>query len=214
MPDDHFLKMIQTLREKEEVMLYGNVLHVNEQQSNVTVAFLQREYEKESLNYPYQSPAFDAAAALWGAKTIYLAAQLMLYRENKEADLPALFPVYTGAVTPAAVVSADLCLRFLPDLVTHLKLIDSEDGLIAVLEGILNTWHYSGVSYALDADELDFSIVLTDKCLEQLYVNRVIGYKRMPLAKHPMLKDLVKASMSIYVQDYWNNFKIEMTTNE
>jgi len=86
--------MIQHLRQNEEIMLYGNILGVSEKEQDEVSAFLLKEYENESLEFPFTIPAFDKEAALWSAQTIYIAAQLMLYRENKESDLDKLLPSF------------------------------------------------------------------------------------------------------------------------
>ena len=133
----YFLKMIRTLRQQEEIMLYGNILQVTDAEAREVVVFLEKEYEAEALNYPYSIPSFDDTAALWAAKTVYIAAQLILYRETKNEALPLILPDFTGDVTPAAILSCDLCLRFLPTMIVQLKAIDSEDELIQVLENLL-----------------------------------------------------------------------------
>src|SRR5690349_9392870 len=112
----HFYNMIRSLRTDEQVVLYNNVLEIGEEDLNATLAFLENEFKKESLDYPYTCPSFNLLAGLWGAKTIYTAAQLLLYREHKEADLSALFPDYTNSPDASEMISADLCLRFLPGI--------------------------------------------------------------------------------------------------
>jgi MoxR-vWA-beta-propeller ternary system domain bpX4 len=163
-----FLKMIQTLRQQEEIMLYGNILNISEREAVEVTAFLNHEYQQESLSYPYIAPFFDENAALWGAKTVYIAAQLILYRENSEADLATLLPNFPQNPTAAALLSADLCLRFLPSMIVQLKLIDPEDELVAVLENLLHHWHYSAVNYPLDMGKCDFTHISENQCVLQL----------------------------------------------
>jgi hypothetical protein len=192
-------------------MLYGNILEVSETEDQEAIAYLAKEYENESLNYPFTAPRFDTQAALWAAKTVYVATQLMLYRENKESDLESLLPAYAPEMTPSAIVSADLLLRFLPDIIGHLKAIDPEDKLIEVLEKRLAAWHFSGVKYALPVNDLHFDVILSNPCLYQLYMDRVIENKSLPLARHPSLKEGVKASLGMYAGVYWNEFQQSIT---
>jgi len=210
----YFLKMIRTLRQNEEIMLYGNILHITDAEAQEVVVFLKKEYESEALNYPYSIPSFDDAAALWAAKTVYVAAQLILYRETKNEALPVILPDFTVDVTPGAILSCDLCLRFLPAMIVQLKVIDSEDELIQVLENILQQWHYSGINYPLESDTLEHSVITADKCLQQLYANRIIDYKKLKLAKLPGYKELLLANMGLYAPEFWNEFKTEMTQHE
>ena len=165
MKHNYFLYMVQHLRQHEEVMLYGNLLHIDDSDAAETVAWLQEEYGKESSEYPHTAPPFDAAAALWAAKTMNAAAQLLLYRENKPEDLGSLFPPFDREIDSSAILSADLCLRFLPDTLRELKLIDSLDPLILILENILQAWHYSGISYPIDPAKTDLETGMADLCL-------------------------------------------------
>ena len=141
----YFLNTIQTLRKQEEAVLYEKLLPISEQEKKEAADFLYQEYQQEALEYPYQVPEFDVFAALWAADFLYTALQLVLHREQKEQDLVQLLPDFPNEITPSAILSADLCLRFLPDVIIQLKLIDSEDALIEILEKQLTLWHYSGI---------------------------------------------------------------------
>lgn len=201
--------MVQHLRQHEEVMLFGNILHIDEADAVETVAYLQEEYRTESLEYPYTAPPFDAAAALWAAKTMNMAAQLLLYRENKPDDLSSLFPPFGREIDKASMLSADLCLRFLPDTLRELKIIDSLDSLILILEDILSQWHYSGIHYPLDFSKVDLEAGLADPCMRQLYLDRIIHYKNISLAQHELFSNHISAALGLYAPDYWKEFQTE-----
>lgn len=201
--------MVQHLRQHEEVMLFGNLLHIDEADAAETVAYLQEEYRAESLEYPYTAPPFDAAAALWAARTMNMAAQLLLYRENKPDDLGTLFPRFDREIDTASMLSADLCLRFLPDTLRELKMIDSLDSLILILETILCQWHYSGIHYPLDFSKVDFEAGLADPCMRQLYTDRIIRYKNISLAQHGLFRNHISAALGLYAPDYWKEFQTE-----
>lgn len=209
MKQNYFLNMVQHLRQHEEVMLFGNILHINDTDADETVAYLQEQYLTESLEYPYTAPPFDAAAALWAAKTMNMAAQLLLYRENKPDDLAGLFPAFDREMTGASVLSADLCLRFLPDALRELKIIDSLDPLILILENILQQWHYSGIHYPLDLGKINFEAGLSDPCMRQLYLDRIIHYKNMGLAQHGLFRNHISAALGLYAPHYWKEFQTE-----
>jgi len=202
-----YLKMLRHLRESQEIILFGNLLEISEEEINQTASFLRNEYEKESIEFPGNIPKFIPEAALWGARTIYIAAQLVLYREKKASDFNNLLPDFGIPLTPGAFLSADLTLRFLPSLINYLTILDPDVPLISVLEKHLTQWHYSGINYPLDRDKLDFTIVLQDQCLKQLYVNRVTFHKKTALAHHPFLQELIQASLGIFGNVYWPEFK-------
>jgi hypothetical protein len=199
--------MLQHLRYYEEVILYGNLLCISEEEEALAATWLHAEYKNETPEYPFEAPGFDSDAAVWAAKTLYIATQLLLYREHKDEDAERLLQPYTIEVTPAAVLSADLTLRFLPHVVTQLQQIDPEDRLIKILTTHLVTWHYSGITFPLPAAQLCFDVVGTNKCLQQLYVNRVIGCRNEALAGHPALEASVRASLGFFKNIFWNDLK-------
>ncbi|MEM9824038.1 MAG: hypothetical protein AAF985_23335 [Bacteroidota bacterium] len=198
--------MIQQLREDEEVMLYALLLNISNKSAWEVAEYLAQAYQEESLNYPHQAPPFEIKAALWGASTVYIAAQLMLYRENKVAEVNSFLPPFDQAITPGAVLSVDLCLRFLPDIVRELKNIDQEDLLIPLLEDYLKTWHFSGVNYRLADETLDFTVIQSNQCVHQLYADRIVTYKALPRAKHPAIQHLIKANMGNFGTHLWSQF--------
>ena len=208
------LRMIRHLREEEEVCLYGQMLSVKEEELEEIVQYLAKEYERERIEYPFKAPTFDPEAALWGARTIYTSAQLLLYRAHQGKDLQKLIPSYTGLIDAGAILSADICLRFLPDLVHELEGIDMEDELLPILMQILRVWHYSAVGRTIKTEEeLDFIPIVSNDCLLQLYCNRVIEYKNLNLAKHPALQGRIAASLGDFKQQFWNTFSSTLKPN-
>jgi hypothetical protein len=201
----YFLNTIEHLRISEEIILYTNLPYISVEQENLTIAFLEKEYANESTHYPYTPPAFNALAALWGAKTIYYASQLILYRENKGKDLPILLPAYTDEQNASAILSADLCLRFLSQILDQIKVIDLDDLIIPLLEGHLQQWHYSAIGYNLNPEMLNFGPILENNSLKQLYINRIIENKSKTLAELTHLNEYVKASMGNYSSLFWKD---------
>ena len=208
-PDSCFLEMIQTLSRREGVVLYNDILEISPAEADAVVAFLNEEYERESLDHPHTTPSFHPDAARWAAQTVYVAAQLILYRKHEEKDVPSLLPSFSSTPDAAAILSADLCLRFLPDMIVQLKIIDANDTLIPLLESILKQWHFSGVRHHLAIELLDFAPVVADVCLHQLYCYRIVDHRKLPLAQHPVFRDAIAAQMGMYGTEFWNEFKTD-----
>lgn len=204
--NNFFLDTLRHLRSYEEIVLYNDLLLLPEWQQQETLAYLKEEYQNESVAYPSEAPVFDGEAALWAARTVYTASQLVLYRKHNVADIPALLPAGVLTRTPAAILSADLLLRFLPSVILQLKALDPEDPLILLLEAHLVEWHYSGIPHPLPTGQLRFEDVLHDKCLCRLYIDRIIACKRLPLALHPLLVQYVNASLGMFAAVYWKDF--------
>lgn len=214
MSEQYFLDMIVQIREKEEIVLYDSKAVAGEEENEKVLAFLATDYERESISYPGVAPVFDGGAALWAAQVLYQAAQLVLQRDDHPQKLEERFPPYDGEMTASAVLSADLCLRFLPPLMVQLKMINSEDALMSILEKILRIWHYSGIAYRDEEMIPDRSIAHTNACLEKMYVNRIIATKNLSLAMAPGFRELVKADLGIFGDELWNSFKTATAIHE
>ncbi|MGH1339172.1 MAG: hypothetical protein ACRBFS_23850 [Aureispira sp.] len=194
-----FLTFIQELRFETVHLSYQWHNVTTEEQQQVS-AYLQHHYRQEALNYPHQTPDFDAAAANWAALLLYYAAQAILNRQATLEDIASLFTTYTGAKTPSSVLSVDLSLRFLPSLLDKLKAINPDDGLILLLEQQLEEWPYSAIGYPiqqLPQQKLD------DPCLLQLYADRIIAKKDTRLLIVPRLLETVRASLGAHQQKIW-----------
>ena len=199
--------MIQDIRRNEMVTLHANILEITDSEAEEAIWFLEKEYKHELTDYPYVPPPFDKTAALWGAKVLYISAQLLLYRETDEEKLEKLFPAHPGPLSASAILSADLCLRFIPDILSQLKLIDDEDGLIPLLDEQMQTWHYSGIKYIGDYQEgTSFNVIHDNDCLRQLYINRVIRNNKTGLASHHMLKESVISGLGSLGNELWPGF--------
>lgn len=203
-----FSHCIELLRQQEELILYQHLFTISEEETLEVGLFLGREYQKERLEYPFEAPEFDVEAAIWGAKTVYISAQLILFRKDAPTELERLLPDFSGKMSPSAMLSADLCLRFLPDIVKALESIDPHDPLMDILMDRLTKWHYSGIKAPLKVEAVDFQIVKSNACLHQLYVNRIIHYKNRALANHPEVLPRVLDHLGLHPNLYWKNFEI------
>ncbi|MEP4780809.1 MAG: hypothetical protein ABJZ18_07540 [Algibacter sp.] len=199
--------MIKDLRQQEIVTLHNNILKIEDSTATPVVEFLKHEYIQEALEYPRDPPPFNKDAAIWASKTVYIVAQLILYREHKEVELVSLLPEFEYEITASSILSADLCLRFLPEMIKQLSVFDVTDAIIPLLEDILLNWHYSGIDYSLDIYVLSFDTIQGDDSLLQMYTDRIIKYKKTQLAKHILFYPLVAAHLGDFSSDLWNDFK-------
>jgi hypothetical protein len=210
--ENHFLNMIRQLRQHEEVMLYGNLPQITQSDSEQVRTFLEEEYNREACEYPSGIPPFHAEAAIWSAQLVYKTAQLILYRENKPEDLRALLPIFTAEQNASVILSADLCLRFVPVMRQHLHVIDPEDPLLDLLDELFVHWHYSGISASPDVSKLDFTPIVSSPALLTLYSERIIYYRKTALARHPAFIETIRASLGIHSDSLWKEFKDVITS--
>lgn len=203
-PGSRFLDAIYLLRTEESLTLHNGLHQADTNEDSIVMEFLQEEFEREQLEYPASPPAFDAAAALWGARTCYFAAQLLLFRKHAPEEISSLLPPYEGGITPAAMLSADLCLRFVPAIVHKAAAIDPNDPLVPLLVKHLETWHYSGLLLKQPPVNPDLETVTADACLQQLYVNRIIETRNNELAENTPLNNEVNAALGNHREIFWN----------
>lgn len=200
-----FLDTIYHIRSIEQAIIYENKLEVSKTEEKEVVEFLQDEYEKEKLNYPFQAPPYDASAALWASEIVYFATQLLLNRQDTLDKIDNLFPFYNKPVTDSVLLSADLCLRFLPQLIVQLKHMDADDEIIPVLEQILIQFPYSCIGYEIDIETIGLNTVLSNACLSQLFLDRVVEKKDKKLANLNQIKPLLLANFGNYKNIFWND---------
>jgi len=201
----YFLDTINHLRKFEEVILYNQILNIPSEEDILVIKCLEYEYNNECLEYPYLAPPFDAEASLWGAKIVYMASQLLLYRKNRETEIQVLLPEYLYNPSISSILSADLTLRFLPDIIENMQVIDPDDKAIEILINILQKWHYSGIGSTLNIKKLNFETIFSDNCTKQLYINRIIAFKAKHLAELPNIKTLINESTGNYTSCFWKD---------
>lgn len=202
-----FTEMITRLYQEGEIVLYNNVLNIPADEALITGDFLREVYDWEKQNYPFTPPEFDWTAALWSAKVVYFSAQLLLFRETAIEEVETLLRPYTDPPTINNILSVDICLRFLPDILNKLKAIDPEDELIPILEPFLVQWHYSAFNYPIEETNLDFNTVVSNDCIRQLYSDRIIAHKAFRRARYEAIRPYVMGSLGDYENVFWKDFK-------
>lgn len=202
-----FIETLYHLRTIEQVILYNKTMKISDAEAKDALSFLESEYEREAVNYPFLVPVFNSKAALWASKIVYFSAQLLLYRENKVSELNNFLPNYSGTIDVSAILSADICLRFLPQIRNELKRIDSEDAILPILEHHLQQFHFSAVGFDLDKETIDVKQIFTDACLKQLYLDRIVSRKAYKLAEQPEINACLLANFGDYKKEFWNELK-------
>jgi MoxR-vWA-beta-propeller ternary system domain bpX4 len=198
-----FLDTIYHLRTIEQIILSDKLLTISKEEEKDTISFLEAEYEREILEYPGVAPEFKTDAALWAAKTVYLAAQLLLYREHKITDLEVILADFDGNQDASAVLSADLCLRFLPQIIEEMKRIDPDDLVIPILEKHLYQFHYSSIGFEVDIKKINFDIIASNDCLQQLYIDRIVHRKAIKFTESDFIKKELEIGFGDYKKIFW-----------
>ena len=100
---------------------------------------------------------------------------------------------------PSASVcySADLSLRYLPDLLSLARGIAPDDPLVAGLTALARAWPLSSVGVA-GMEDLDVSAFVDHPSLRQLYVDRIIERGDVSRLKHPAVRAAVGEALGAY----------------
>lgn len=207
-PKSPFLDTIFLLRKNECITLFSNLQEISPQEQLEAEEYFEAEFEKERLEFLSNQLPCDATTAVWAAKVLYHSAQLYLIRENTAKSLDVLIPKFKGTRDVSSILSADLSLRFLPDILTALNAVDPEDSLITILEDILTEFHYSGIGYDLDLKTVNWEEELKDKTYRKLYLERIVEKKHYELAEIPFINKLLIAEFGMHKDAFWRELKI------
>lgn len=201
-----FYRMVERLLSANELVLFGRINNIDPGQSEAVLNLLEAYYNREALGYPFVAPIFDRMSALWSSKILFHAAQLLMYREHEAESIQQLIPAYAKPKTAAVILSADITLRFIPNILKQLEVISIEDSLIPVLKTLLQEWHYSGLLSDVELSSPSFDEEFENKCLMQKYTDRVIEQKKLKIAKMNPVFPWVKRSLGNHAEFYWKEF--------
>jgi hypothetical protein len=174
--------------------------------AQVTLAEQEAQLRSE---FPGEAPAFDSAAALWAAQYLYRALQLLLLRHLAEEKIQDLLQNWPKAKTPAAIYSADLCLRHLPILLGLAKKLSPEDPLVLCLTNLASAWPFSGLDLA-EADPQAEAVLLSHPSLAQAYVDRIIARRLREKAQEQTIRPWVAAALGDHAEQLWPDWNLPL----
>ncbi len=202
-----FLDTLFHLRNDEHITIFVAIQEIPKKEEQDVVSYLESEFEKERLEFLSDQINYDSETAVWAAKVLYRSAQLYLIRKDTDKNLEKLIPTFKGKINVSAILSADLSLRFLPQIISALKDADSDDPLIKILENILTQFHYSAVGFDLDLDKINWEEELRDKTYRKLYLERIVEKKVYKPAEVPFINQLLIAEFGMYKDVFWRELK-------
>ncbi|MCT2407144.1 hypothetical protein NZD88_06265 [Chryseobacterium antibioticum] len=203
-----FLDTILLLRNSGSITVFSNLHEISKKEEQEAGDYFEAEFEKERLEFLSTDMNCDKEAAVWGAKILYYSAQLYLIRENTAKDLDKLIPKLKSSSDISSILSADLSLRFLPQIASVLQTADPYDPLVKILEEILTQFHYSGIGYPLNLEKVNWEKELQNKVYRKLYLERIVEKKAYALAEIPYINKLLMADFGLHKDIYWRDLKI------
>jgi len=203
-----FLDTLFLLRKEGSMTIFSDIKSISQKEEKDVADYFESEFEKERLEFLSDKINCSRETAVWAAKVLYHSSQLHLIRENTAKDLNQLIPSFKGERDISSILSADLSLRFLPQIISVLHDVDSEDLLIKMLKIILQQFHYSGIGYDLDLENINWEEELKDKTYRKLYLERIVQKKAYNLAEIPYINQLLIAEFGMYKDFFWKELKI------
>ena len=203
-----FLDTLFLLRKEECITIFSNIQTISKKEEQDAADYFESEFEKEKLEFLSEQLSCDKETAVWAAKVLYHATQLYMVRENTAKDLDLLIPEFKGTRNISSLLSADLSLRFLPQVITALQNVDPTDSLIGRLENVLLQFHYSGVEYDLNLEKINWEEELKDRTYRKLYLERIVEKKAYRLAEIPYINQLLIAEFGMHKNEFWQELRI------
>jgi len=193
----HYLKFLQQLFDTGRVAIESSDLRsesaVAESES------LLAEFELQWRNQlPGGVPRFDLAAASWAGQNFYRACQLLMNRNLNQQERQSGFPEPNFDLNkPDSHYSVDVVFRFLPDLWNFAKAIERTEPLSQRIADWCLQWPLSSVGTAnLDTlSAVDVSAFANDRCLNQLYADRIIRHVDMTRVNDPQVLATIESSI-------------------
>ena len=146
----------------------------------------------------FDPPELNRESAAWALGLIYRACQALVFREIDAASVERALDAPCPQRPSASVCySADLSLRYLPDLLSLARGIAPDDPLVAGLTALARAWPLSSVGTA-GLEDVDVSAFVDHPSLRQLYVDRIIERGDVSRLKHPALRAAVGEALGAY----------------
>ncbi|MCJ8153675.1 hypothetical protein MKJ01_07845 [Chryseobacterium sp. SSA4.19] len=202
-----FLDTLFLLRKEGCLTIFTHIKEISAQEEQKVADYFESEFDRERLEFLSDQIDYDREAAVWAAKVLYHSAQLYLVRKNTAKDLSQFIPQYKGKRNVPSLLSADLSLRFLPQIMAVLQNADPEDPLIRLLENILMEFHYSAIGFDINLERVNWEEELKDATYRKLYLERIVEKKDDKLAEIPYINRLLIAEFGLHKDMFWRELK-------
>ncbi len=180
---------------------------LDEESLSHSILLLAEYHRADSLHMPFSAPNFHSNAALWAAKYIYYSLQLVLLRDIELEQIQQLLVDYDGTDTAEEIYSADLMLRFLPDVLKLANGLSPEDPLVYKLKETAAKWPFSSVG--MEGLRIGtMQNIFVHPSLRQAYIDRVITKKDISRIKGEEEMALLKEVLGMHEQTLWPNLNL------
>jgi MoxR-vWA-beta-propeller ternary system domain bpX4 len=118
--------------------------------SSGAIGLLERAYADYRLDIAGAAIAFDAGIAGAAAEVVRQASWALVSHQDRVKDLERRLAMPHPPSTASHHLSADLVLRYLPQVHRRARALDPSDALVGLVKRVLRSWPLSGVLAGLD----------------------------------------------------------------
>ena len=137
----------------------------------------------------FECPDLDLDSAVWSLNVLAWGCSVFIDRTEVNTSLPKfLADREPNGELPSQHWSADLGFRFFHSLIIRCQQIGPYDSLVQELVSVGNRWPLATVGIQAELNPKKLELLVSDKCLCSLLVDRVVERHDEPLAKHPLLE--------------------------
>jgi hypothetical protein len=146
------------------------------------------------------APALNVPAAAWGLRMFVDSCRFLVYRDIEAGTIARTLSRPCPAAASADVwYSADLFLRYLPDLVRLARAAGESDVLVDHLLRLARDWPLSSVGIGgVEVNAGDVEKMMRHPALGQLYIDRIIERRDATRLAPPAVRAALQATLGNY----------------
>ena len=167
-----FVDFLQRLLAEGVVVLHERP-RINVAERAKATAVLEKAFACASLQVAGPRLDFDAPTALAGAELVWLASWFLVVRSDEPDEVASALRMPEPGAQPGQHLSADLTLRYLPQVFHRARGLAADDVLTAGLARILRQWPLSGVLVGLEEGPASTIEAMDHPGLLLLYAERL-----------------------------------------
>lgn len=207
------VSFIQNLLTDGKVSVKGALISFTDEDMQQTSALLRKYYLEDILEMPFTAPDFSPVAGIWAAQYFYQAVQLTVMRDADEETISSILKPFSENIAPQEIYSADLVLRYLPELFNLVEGLAPADMLVQELQKCALQWPFSSVGIALGG-KANEEAIFAHPSLQQTYTDRIIKHKDKKRVTSTRIKASVSEAIGQYYTPVWPGIETTLQTSE
>lgn len=178
------------------------VQEFSEEEKVKTIVLLRKYYEQDALNQAFIVPEFSESAVWWSLQYFFYVVQFTCIRSFTEEQVLEILKDFQGEDTVETIYSVDLIFRQLPNILDLAKGLAPDDVLVKCIHQQIEKWCLSSVGIS-SKNHIHESLILGNKALTTLYVDRIIDKKDKKRLENPLIQEQVFIALGDYKEEFW-----------